>query len=828
MKVTHNEFQEALLAGLLHDIGKFYQRAGYSLQLKTQGDEYDYYEFTKKVGEGAQTKYYYQHAALTAKFFREYLPKYDSAGVLAALHHVPEKADAGRRLLAKIISLADRMSSGERSGREESEESGNPQEEPLISIFSKLRLDNIDSLKEEKEFFIPLSELNDDLSAIFPVSEKKKAFSQETGQKTYHSLWQRFISELGKLEKQDFLAQIYHLLYKYTLSMPAAVYRDKPDISLFHHLKSTAAIVASLYRLINDQRALPVDEKYIDRIFSELKEFNKDSQRSNFEHLSKADFLLVGGDISGIQEFIYEITSEKALKGLRARSLYLQLISEVIARKVLMAFELNEINMLYCGGGNFYLLLPNLSNSEEKLKSIQAEIDKILLKAHKGKLTAILSWIPISYFDFFKDFASVWQQAGKELALKKRKKFSSLIRQGGVKDFKESVLGPYDLGGENKGCLICGEEIEKDGPDTCDLCQSFIDLAGDLNRAEILLIKPSGRSTLPEKIKNWWEVPEALGYDCRFISTDKKTFPFNRNAYLINSVDFAGRADGFVFIARKTNSSETGQPLTLEDMAGAASGIKKWGVFRADVDRLGELFQNGLGDNKTISRVSMLSTLLSLYFSARMSQIENWSEGDQVGSHLAKDVYIAYAGGDDLFLIGPWSVLIDLAGCLRNDFSEFTCGKLTISAGIFYAPGKKFPVYQAARMSGEAEDQAKNDGRNRLNVFGESMEWTCLPTIKEIVEIVTGLLQGENGKAVPRSLLSVLYNIHHEKQLKKENRIKMERVWRLHYSLKKLMGKLNDKQKQDLNKLLELILVNYEIYPYLNIATRVADYLTRN
>jgi len=74
---------------------------------------------------------------------------------------------------------------------------------------------------------------------------------------------------------------------------------------------------------------------------------------------------------------------------------------------------------------------------------------------------------------------------------------------------------------------------------------------------------------------------------------------------------------------------------------------------------------------------------------------------------------------------------------------------------------------------------------------------------------VKNLLNGEKGKSLPRSLISLLYQIYLEKELKKRassSELSMERVWRFHYSLKKLMK---------------------EVIPCLNIATRVADYLTR-
>jgi CRISPR-associated protein Csm1 len=832
-KIT--DYQAIILAGLLHDIGKFYQRSGAKFDHTNQTDQHDYTNFSRKNRDG---HYSHLHGAFTAKFFRENLDQYDEVGVIAALHHVPEQGNNERqKFLARLIALADRMSSGERQEREEEEESGRPKEEPLTSIFSQLELEDSDIEREKKSrpaYYIPLSPLQESLAKLFPVEDKKNAFHNLTGEDAYKKMWGEFIGDLKKLNSEDydlFLAQIYHLLLKYTLSIPSAVYRDRPDISLFHHLKTTAALAGCLYKL-SEEEGDGFGEK-VNRILAEIKTIGQEAKNEasgikddkEDKDLDRQDFLLVGGDISGIQDFIYQVTSEKALKGLRARSFYLQLLSEIVARKVLGEFDIKEVNLLYCGGGNFYLLLPNLKVAVSKLNSIQSELDEVLIRAHKGKIATILSWVPVSYRDFFQNFAALWEKLGKELSTSKKRKFSALITSGGREHFKNFVLGPFDQGGETKGCNICGEEIEQ-SRDICSLCESLISFSEDLVRARAISIVPETRKTLPDKDLRWPDVFQALGFKCEFLfSVDGKN---GQGKIIINSTDFAGRFDGFTFMAKKVPALN-GQTLTLEDIAEKASGIKKWGVLRADVDNLGKLFQQGLGKNKTISRISMLSSMLSLYFSARISQLQKWTADSSGNEGLADFVYVAYSGGDDLFLIGPWSVLPDLAKAIYDDFRKFTCERLTLSTGIFFAPGKKFPIYQAAKMAGEAEDKAKDDGRNRLNLFGESMAWECFPKVKKIIELVTSLVDENNGRGVPRSLLGILYNIYQEKEKKKKQEISMERVWRLHYSLKKLMRKLDEKTQADIQKLFELIITDYEyeVYPYLNIATRVADYLTR-
>ena len=64
-------------------------------------------------------------------------------------------------------------------------------------------------------------------------------------------------------------------------------------------------------------------------------------------------FKLISGDISGIQNFIYTIPSKGALKSLRGRSFYLEILMEQIVDELLDALQLTRANLIYNGGGHF-------------------------------------------------------------------------------------------------------------------------------------------------------------------------------------------------------------------------------------------------------------------------------------------------------------------------------------------------------------------------------------------------------------------------------------------------------------------------------------------
>lgn len=73
-----------------------------------------------------------------------------------------------------------------------------------------------------------------------------------------------------------------------------------------------------------------------------------------------------------------------------------------------------------------------------------------------------------------------------------------------------------------------------------------------------------------------------------------------------------------------------------------------------------------------------------------------------------RDVSIVYAGGDDLFIVGAWDDVAELAFDINACFREFSCYNpdVHLSAGVtLHKP--KFPLYQIARISKRAEEAAK-------------------------------------------------------------------------------------------------------------------------
>jgi CRISPR-associated protein Csm1 len=789
------------LAALLHDIGTFSQLAGQQLNDIESKD-------IKKVCPDYGQWSSFLHALHSAAFIEEHINNnQDELLELVTYHHQPDLAPDKIKLAVKIIALADWLSNGEFRGREFGL-SDDFRKEPLVSIFSKIILDD----KKTDIHYIKPGILDLNLSNLFPLKDEG-----EKSKLPYSELWNGFTTEFAKIDQTQnfskYFSTILYLLEKFTCTLPAFSEKGTSYISLFHHLKTTTAIANCLYDL---------DSEFIEKAYNTLKENNL---KENI--LNETSCYLIGGDVSGIQDFIYSVTSDNALKGLRGRSFYLQLLAESITKSILSTFGLTQANIIFCGGGHFFMLVPKNQNIEHDLTQIKKLVDHNLFEAHRGKLALAISLQELTLKDFFGDgFGKAFFKLKQKLGIEKRKKFSTFFDG---RSTVQKIMGPFDVGGTQDVCEICSEELtdeeETEKMEQCFFCQSFGDLSRELVKSKYLIEKESMSqiTQISKRPKNYREVLQHFGCDYE-LAKEKVT---SGRTYLINSSKFLNSElfDGFQFFPKYAPLNKYGNTKTLEEFSDEAEGLKTWGVFRADVDFLGKIFKNGLGNEQTITLISTLSYFISLYFSARVEAIAEREFKDKI--------YIIYSGGDDMFALGPWSVLPDFAKKIYDDFAEFTKHPaLTLSGGIYLSPSKKFPVYQAAASAGESLELAKNEGRNNLTYFQQTIPWDNFKQVKEVKDQIVNLLKEDpqNKVKVSKSLIRILYSGWSEKErheeIQKKDGFSIFRIWRLLYAFKRLKER-HKRRANGLTELEENIMLNNELRPYLDVATRWAEYLTR-
>lgn len=815
-----------ILAALLHDIGKFWQRSGASGR----------------------------HEELSEKFCRAFLPdEMQDACRIASLHRDSSKLSSPEYLPLKAVIMADRLSAGEREVRKET---GDPKTEPIESIFPNINIDKGATSKTRYHLPFPLEF---DEGRIFPRDAHPKGEIEEI----YKRSWSEFEVEVEAIKGlpsfESYFPSLYYLLRKYTWAVPSAVYRSATDVSLFDHAKTACAIAACLGKR---------SEFNLNQVVEEV--LNKGETKAE-DH-----FLLIEGDISGIQNFIYTITSKGAAKSLRGRSFYLQLLSEAIASYILREMDLPITNLLYCGGGHFYIISPAAEQS--KLIELREYIERELLEMHKGELYLALAWVPLKVRDFFGgNFSEKWRSVNYSINQEKLKKFAMLSESE-----YERLLGPDpdERAGDSGTCDVCKEEgylwIKDGGAWTlwdgkqaekkvCERCRSFEDMGSKLGRMEYLLEAVGDETRIEEhllysfkpfKISYYAVERSELDGLTERIRADRMTlYTLNSTTFLDGQILSLAKAHdlslGFRFIGNVT-PLEGGKIKDFDELTEASQGIKRIGILRMDVDDLGKIFSSGLGENSTISRVSTLSSMLSLFF-------EGWINRICENEIFGNNIYIIYSGGDDLFIVGSWSLIPELANQIHDDFEKFTCENpnITISAGVSIEE-MKYPLYKAAknaldRLDSSAKGYHRGDKqKDAISFISEHtpLDWSEMDMAERIKDsLFAGIDEGKDGNKLPKSILRrlgaicILYSAGKRSLVKKEvpleDLIKSANYerwrWILTYNLHRSI-KQNSKFEDDLRRIEGAIINNRwddgttsdrPVIEYLDIPIRWADLLTR-
>jgi len=679
MSSNQSERFAYILGALLHDIGKFVQRAKKNPRIKDHckwGEEW----FQENLAE---------------KFTRIFDEKGKNIIRTAINTHHDHMT---------YISLADSISAGMERISIENEEKGDPFIDRLISIFSRVSI----SEKPKKIRYYPLLPLGkDNLEETFPIPEKK-CFSNE-----YSELLNLIEKEIRKLNfagltPHKIIDQIYFLFWKYTWCIPSAAYSDEPDISLFDHLKTTAAITACLY----------------------------DYHREHPDETVKIDspaFHLIGGDISGIQSYIFDVLTQqgKVAKRLRARSLFVQLISEIAAHKIIHRFNLPLCNIISSAGGNFYILLPNVKNAHKIFEELQSEFDRWTYETYRGEIFLTTGGVEANGKELG-EFNNLLEKLKPLLQARKYKPYQSFLKADKQWQ-KDKFLFEEVIQGDESACNGCHKyPIKNEKEKLCGHCTTDITIGAKLPKIKYIAFFKDCNHRFP--VLNYsfelWDKP-LKDNSAYLILALNNTRDFGIGfKYLANHIPTAEHVN----CAEPEHQHELNSPAFFECIANESSGDALLSYIKADVDNMGLIFRYGFdpenprgkykisGIKPSISRFCSLSRMLETFFAG---YLQMKLESD------FKDLYIIYSGGDDFFIVGPWNRAIDLAKDTRKKFSRFTGDNpdFTFSAGIILTKPTE-PISFCARI---AEDKLKDsklqEGKDRITLFNQSISWDELNKI---------------------------------------------------------------------------------------------------
>lgn len=725
------ERREILAVGvLLHDIGKLVQRASDHPTDKTHS----------KFGEEWMSE-------------NELLRPF---ALFAGFHHDHE--DSRDMPLMGIARLADWISAGERHWEEEEKEEGRWNwSTKLLSPFCKIGYRPEDS--SFKAYYQEIVQQSDDnlFHILKPHTEEQTGVGRGDQKvvlrSVYKCILEAFEADLRSFGKEISVNNLLFLLEKYTSTVPSYMREIKdnpwknPDISLYDHSRMSAAIALCLYDYCAHKWGH--DETAWDRECILAGTAGNDTPVPGI--MREETFLLAEVDLSGIQDFIYNITSKKAARSLRGRSFYLEMVVEDICMEVLRRLGLERFNIIFSGGGRAQLLLPNLEEVKECLTEVEKEANLFLQSKTGGLLSVNITHLSLpgenmvirSDVEKESPLHKVMRELGRE---KRERKYTRLSRY-----LAEGVLevGPFKAGSEE--CGMCHvetdiveviDEYSEEGREfiVCPFCRSLVELGGRLKSSGVIYLfakdsieKPSFFVELPfsllglEKPKGRTKVAFLLG--------DR----WNVNKH--EGPEYVGFAYPSYRLSRKGKEKEF---ITLEDMAREGLGAERIGVLRMDVDDLGYVLGAGVWKEEfSFTRYAVLSRMLNQFFREILPSVTSgrWGNGffdmldysETENGNRERALEIIYAGGDDLFIVGAWNDVLDAAFDIYSAFKSITCNNpnVHISGGLAIHC-HDYPVYFLAEMSKSEEDKAKEVvGKGSFSVWGVADKWERYEMVRD-------------------------------------------------------------------------------------------------
>lgn len=764
------------LAALLHDIGKFSQRADNDI---TKADESIYCPVYKGV-------YTHKHVLWTAEFINQYASKFkhfDVAGALIQLASEHHLSDAQLSDLGKLVKRADCLSSGMdrnsdnvlRDVQEEENKWDSFKRKRMVSL-----LETINAQSKTATYHLPVEKMT--------LSRKYFPSEEFASSPDYKKLWSEFEREFAQLESDTaygFAETLLGLLHKYTSHIPASTI-DFPDVSLYDHLKTTAAIAVCLY------------------------EHKKSGEGDD------APFLLVGADFSGIQSYIYQIISTHAGKNLKGRSFYLRLLSDVIVRYLLRELELYSANVIYNSGGGFYILAPNTAVVKETLRKAIKQIEEHIFAEHGTALYVAIDSVELSadvlmHKEGGKKLGDIWAELFHKRDKKKNSRFSSMLKSDYDKFFEPQPVNTDERDAITGDVFMQDElPVKYEGLSMKSVSKAQIEIGKKLKKTNLLVIKEG------EPLPYWKDcvhiAPLNIGFTYYFITDSEKTEMEKLlkgsadNVYVVTfngicgDCNFLNTLKGanniFQLDFYGGNEADNVTSKTFEDFSkndadekGNTSDFERLGVLRMDVDNLGSIFQKGIEPGRaTLSRYSTLSRAFDYFFSGYLNTIWNVDAPEKS--------QIIYSGGDDVFIVARWDIAIKIAKRIRDDFKEFTCGNkaFSLSGGIAIVE-PKYPIMKAAELSADEESLAKGhicDGKakNSISFMSMPMNWDVeFPFVEGLKKEIREMLR--SGE-LPKSFVSKMM-IHFENAGVENHKItNYKTYWMMAYDFERLKSRNKD------------------------------------
>lgn len=746
----------------------------------------------------------HDHAESTAEFLCDRIGD-ERAAQLAKLHHadsIPTDISVELRREAFVVRAASRLASDH--------EADNTEQAPkrLHSVFNAVSEDEIGDT-------YPLSELTIDRETLFPKNAGDHPRTAESG---YEQLWDGLTEAIGDADSYETLV---HVLEKYTWCVPA--FPDTPALSLYDHLRTTAAVGVALYR-----SSLSIDD---------LRAIANGTEIANGDE-KKSCFTLVKGDLSGIQSFLHQMKNaddaqDKIAKRMRGRSTQLWLLTESLSTLFLRQMELPSTSVVWSGGGQFYAIVPPIETESgsdavsEQLAAFERGVNTELFERFTGELSFVVGH---TNTDGSADsVATLFERVARATDGRKLRKGKSI-----ASEYETPIIDEWNDDTGFEPCPICGGDKELDA-DRCQECETQEAIGKKLPRSDFLRLEfetdPDG--TDDDQFRFGTHLGTSVCW--QFASTSGTA----DRVYSVNSTERFTSADewGFVLTGKTVPYSDgIGRVWSFPEQAQLARSEESFNhVVKMDIDDLGRTISDAMDHGP--ARLGAIGRTLSLFFEGYLNKLAKefsyvhandacseckeqlqgtdnrtvehrrddepdsepyYSPDQQDALHeecieCVSSIYIGFSGGDDLFFVGPWDEAVGFGCRVRKQLAEYCSETLTISAG-FHRTKPKYPIGRAIEHAEERLEAAKafSDGGQEKNaawLFGERQGWSSDgdPSMIDLIDLGKELEEQIVEDTVSQSLLHVLLelgeDVDSERIGDRTLHTGVENTWKVKYAL---------------------------------------------
>lgn len=694
MNVNIDYKNSLAVAALLHDIGKLMRRGG----ITNKTHHYASYEFilTQLKDKDIFSDEEVDFIANLARHHHD--DKYDST--------IPLE-DGRNNIFLRIIKESDADSASERK-EYTGEQEGSEERKPLTNIISAVN----SALTEEGEI--------ERIKVYYPQEYFPFAFPQDLNEylateKGAGELYKAFLSgfqELinASLSKEHFIVSLNFLLKQYTSYITSSGKEAIRDISLYHHLSTTAAFAICRYLDL---------EKY---------GFKR-------EH----GYKIIYGRLFDVQEYISHNLNkniEKPLRRLITRSKFIALTGSIMPYQIVRELGLYPFNIILSSGESFLIVIPR--SLEEKANRLLKNIQKKVSEMLENK----------AYFEYVTEDLFV-----REEGYSFEEYFREAFRKLQAKRFQRSLdYLILDLGKKYCRCENC--DINTLQGDLCKACE----LENKWLKVDVKKICiPYSKLSIEFLEDPDYIVGDDSGEPCLYFDYD-----FAKQKLGIAGIREIGateilKSEAFCKDCSEKENCEISldSPISLNCFSGKSMNDDIIATAKINVDDMSfilyEVYPIEIkkGDKIerypfSVSRLSYISSSVDGFFTSYIKRF--------IEEYCQDRVLLLYSGGNEMLVTGIWEDVINTVLALEEKFAEYVTSfpkrEITLS-GAVHLHNPKRPFNRIIEKV-ESQLQAAKEYKNRISVNGTLLKYGEL---REAVDASEKMAEWIKAGYVPRGFL---------------------------------------------------------------------------